>query len=566
MSEIVLPGVYIDVRPEGLISPGQVTIGNLGVIGTAAKGPMEVPVVLSSFAEAKETFGPYDAWNNGAGQLNLVRALELAFSFGATTVYAVRLGKDNTDKEPPSASTTLNSTTGACVTLTAATPGTWGNDLLVNVAAGDDQAFITNESHQGNEAAPIKLKRKPVLKSALNHIELQGRRLAILYASTPPRPDDDAAAPGLGAVKVNRDTGEMSFGDVVGASDKITASYAVDKASAVKVTIRYQQTQESFNISDGDNFIDVANDPVTGSRLVKVVKAANSGETPTKSAVDTFQSFKGGDNGVANADFERGLNILLNEEAHIIVAAGKDDSFGNALHKHCQLASTDAIKHDRIAVVGSRSVPGGKSTPNPDAIRSHNIDSDRVIFVAPGINVTDSAATPPIQVTLPGAYTAAAVAGMIASFDPEVSLTNKSFGADDLEAYFTPAQLAQLVQSRVLVLEKRQGFRVVRGITTSSGSAFSQITTRRIVDYAKFGVRSAANPFIGLLNNERVRAALRSSINAFLAQMVNDEMLVSYELAVSATREEERQGICRVVMTLRPVFSIDFIKVTMFLE
>jgi hypothetical protein len=230
------------------------------------------------------------------------------------------------------------------------------------------------------------------------------------------------------------------------------------------------------------------------------------------------------------------------------------------LHKHCQLASTDAIRHDRIAVVGSR------PAATPDIIRSHNIDSDRVIFVAPGIQAIDSAAVPPIEVTLPGAFTAAAIAGLIASFDPEVSLTNKPLGADELEQHYTPSQLAQLLQSRVLVLERRQGFRVVRGITTSSGSAFSQITTRRIVDYAKFGVRSAANPFIGLLNNERVRAALRSSINAFLAQMVNDEMLVSYELAVSATREEERQGICRVVMTLRPVFSIDFIKVTMFLE
>ncbi len=564
MAEIVLPGVYIDVRPEGLISPGQVTIGNLGVIGTASKGPLGVPVILSSFAEAKEKFGPYDAWNKGSAQLNLVRALELAFSFGATTVYAVRLGKDVADKDPPSASSTLNSTSGPCIILTAITPGTWGNDLVVNVSGppADDQAFIQNEAHQGNEPAPIKLKRPKVLRSALNHIELQGRRLIILYGGG--LPDDDTAALGPGAVKVNRLTGDLAFGDVVGAADKITASYAVDKANAVKVTLRYLQTEESFNVSDGDNLIDVITDPVTGSKLVTATPATpavNSKEQPAKTTPpDAFVSFKGGDNGIATANYPGGLNVLLNAEAHIIVAAGQDDSFGNTLHKHCQQASTDAIKHDRIAVVGS------KLAASTDTIRGHNLDSDRVIFVAPGIQALDSAAVPPVEVTLPGAYTAAAIAGLIASFDPEVSLTNKSVGADELEKHYTPAELAQLLQSRVLVLEKRQGFRVVRGITTSSGSAFSQITTRRIVDYAKFGVRSAANPFIGLLNNERVRAALRSSINAFLAEMVNDEMLVSYELAVSATREEERQGICRVVMTLRPVFSIDFIKVTMFLE
>jgi hypothetical protein len=48
--------------------------------------------------------------------------------------------------------------------------------------------------------------------------------------------------------------------------------------------------------------------------------------------------------------------------------------------------------------------------------------------------------------------------------------------------------------------------------------------------------------------------------------MVDDEMLISYELAVTATRDEEIKGIARVTMTLRPTFSIDFIKVTMFLQ
>ena len=115
------------------------------------------------------------------------------------------------------------------------------------------------------------------------------------------------------------------------------------------------------------------------------------------------------------------------------------------------------------------------------------------------------------------------------------------------------------------VLSGSWGFHIVRGITTSTNTAWKQITTRRIVDYAKFGVRSAADPYIGLLNNERVRGALRTTINSFLAEMVNDEMLISYDLNVTATRQQEIQGIVQVTMVLRPVFSIDFIKVTMFL-
>jgi hypothetical protein len=48
--------------------------------------------------------------------------------------------------------------------------------------------------------------------------------------------------------------------------------------------------------------------------------------------------------------------------------------------------------------------------------------------------------------------------------------------------------------------------------------------------------------------------------------MVLDEMLVQYQLEVSATRAQEIQGIAAVTMTLMPTFSIDFIRVTMNLQ
>jgi hypothetical protein len=48
--------------------------------------------------------------------------------------------------------------------------------------------------------------------------------------------------------------------------------------------------------------------------------------------------------------------------------------------------------------------------------------------------------------------------------------------------------------------------------------------------------------------------------------MVLDEMLTEYELAVTATRSQEINGICAVAMTLKPTFSIDYIRVTMTLQ
>jgi hypothetical protein len=553
MAEMILPGVYIEVRPEGLIVPGRVTVGNLGVVGTASKGPIDQPTILGSYTEARERFGNYDPWIDGASdELTLVRALELAYNHGATTVIAVRVASGTAAK----ASYTLNSASGPCAGLTAKTEGAWGNGLSVNVWDAEEHAFIEDEAHLGSESAPLTLKRTPVVESARNRIrhfiDATGltRSLQIVY---------DPAVPSPGQVQVNRATGALTFGDPVAAADKVTASYLVDRTSAVKVTLRLGRSDEVYTVVDGN---DLVADIKRLSAWVDAQALANAGELPSKSvAADAFAVFNGGDNGASGADYKTGgLDKLLNEDAHIIVAAGQDDSFGDELNAHCQQASTDAIKRDRIAVVGSA------LAATLDTVRGHKLDSDRVIFVAPGIKATDAAATPPVEVTLPGAYAAAAVAGLLAGFSAHISPTNKPLRVGGLEQRYTSAQLTQLVQSRVLSLEERQGFRIVKGITTSTNTAWHQITTRRIVDFAKYGVRSAANPYIGLLNNERVRAALRATVNSFLTEMVEDEMLIKYDLEVTATRDEERKGIARVTMVLQPTFSIDFIKVTMFLE
>ncbi len=559
MVETILPDVYIDVRAEGLIVPGRITVGRLGVIGTASRGPVGQVVTLGSFSEARAAFGLYDAWHDGkSDELTLTRALQLAFDNGASTVLAVRVAAKKNDgtTAAKSATTTLATAAGSGVTLSAATPGTWGNEVQVRTSAADENPYVTGEHHLGNVGPPITLDHTPVLPSARNRIRRfhattgVTTSLVIVY--------DPAVAPTAGQVRVKPSTGELTFGDAVAADDTITASYLVDKASAVKVSVRYRTTAEDYTVLDGNDLL--AQLAARPSTLATGARADHPDRQLT--VTGTWAVLTGGDNAEAagHSDYADGLDALLNEQAHIIVAAGQDESFGATLAAHCANASTDTIKHDRIAVVGSGV---GDSL---DTIRGHPIDSDRVIFVAPGITATDAGATPPVEVTLPGSYAAAAVAGLIAGLPAHFSPTNKPLRVKGLATSFSTPQLAQAVEARVLVLENRNGPRVVKGITTSTNTAWTQITTRRIVDYAKFGVRSAAEPYIGLLNNTRVRSAIRATINSFLTDMVNGEMLVSYDLDVTATRDEERKGVARVRMTLRPVFSIDYIQVTIFLE
>lgn len=565
MGEMILPGTYIEVRPEGLIVPGRVTVGTIGIVGTASKGPVGKPTLLGGYLEARDVFGDYDAWVNGSsGELTLVRALELAFGHGATSVVAVRISATATVGGVTTITATkagykLASAGGDCVQLSAKTEGTWGKGLKVKVSAAEEPAYVENEKHNGGAA--ITLTHTAVLKSARNRVQLftpldgLTRSLEIIY-------EDTAAAPTANQVKIHNN-GTLEFAVAPVAGDVVTVSYLVNATSAVKVTLKYGRDEEDYTVVDGDDLVADINRSPGGSNWVEATALANSDELPSLTAdfgaFGTGTNSKGTDGEAANqGHYKNGLDLLLNEDAHIILAAGQAEASGADLNAHCQAASSDAIRRDRIAVVGSSLAAG------IDAIRGHQFDSDRLIYVAPGIKAFDAAGQQ--AVTLPGAYAAAAVAGLLASYSPHISLTNKSLSVDGLEKKYTNAELSQLVQARVLALEVRQGHRVVKGITTATNTAWQQITTRRIVDYAKYGVRSAANPYIGLLNNERVRGALKSTIAAFLNGMLADEMLVSYDLSVTATREEERQGIVNVTMVLRPVFSIDYIKVTMFLE
>jgi hypothetical protein len=253
------------------------------------------------------------------------------------------------------------------------------------------------------------------------------------------------------------------------------------------------------------------------------------------------------------------LDALEMEDVQIVVAAGRDERFAATLASHFQATSQDPNRRERIGVLGTRPLTDSKP---PDLSDIPINDEGRMIFVTPGVKTTDRKSG--LEVTLPGSYAAAAVAGMLAARNPHVSLTNKTLSVRGLEARFNPGQLEELVGGGYLALEERRGFRIVKGITTGN-PAWRQITTRRIVDFARIGVRSAAEPYIGLLNNDRVRKALAGSINGFLAGMVDDEMLISYDLAVNADRDEEIRGIARVTLTLQPTFSIDFIRVVMFL-
>lgn len=245
-----------------------------------------------------------------------------------------------------------------------------------------------------------------------------------------------------------------------------------------------------------------------------------------------------------------------------------------------ELATADAIavftslvesqenrSKDLLAVVGS------DATAVAEIIG--DVADKRIVLAAPGLRVTETvlnAGTGRLdasEVTLDGRYSAAAVGGLISTLAAQSSPTNKVVrGLTRLSQRFSYDETKNLINGGVLVLEERLGVRAVRGVTSEAATngPFSQITTRRIVDFAKAGIRRVSQPFIGRLNNQRVRKALEGALNGFLTTMVQDEALVTYTLEVTADRSDEINGRARVNAVLQPTFSIDFIAVTLVLE
>lgn len=257
------------------------------------------------------------------------------------------------------------------------------------------------------------------------------------------------------------------------------------------------------------------------------------------------------------ADYEAAFAEVIKEDVQILVAPELDTD--DALQVLGPLLeSSENNGQDLIAVVGADGADAA-------AVAAQAISNDRVILVAPGYFVADPA-NPDVDVALPGNYMAAPVAGLLSTLAPHNSPTNKSlFSVGRLTQRFSYGERMNLVNARILALEQREGVRIVRGLTTDDGG-FTQITTRRIVDFAKAGIRKVSNPFVGRLNNVRVRAALQGAIDGFLTTMLVDEQLTNYNLEVTATRQDEINGRAIVNVLLQPTFSIDFVAVTMVLE
>jgi hypothetical protein len=222
----------------------------------------------------------------------------------------------------------------------------------------------------------------------------------------------------------------------------------------------------------------------------------------------------------------------------------------SSVSAHCQVASESA--QNRIGIGGVPESIHGNITEIRDMASLFN--SERFTLVAPS-------------------GVAGAAAGLIGGLDFFRSPTFKTLnGIVDLPVDYSNSDLRQLILGNVLAVDflEGRGIIVVKGIDTSGG----QISVTRIADRAVRRVKAISDQFIGTLNTEDGRNALRQRIVEFFAQLERDGAIVpstdgrdpAFLVDVYSSQADFAQGIVRVDIAIRPVRAIDFIYATILVK
>jgi hypothetical protein len=164
-----------------------------------------------------------------------------------------------------------------------------------------------------------------------------------------------------------------------------------------------------------------------------------------------------------------------------------------------------------------------------------------------------------------------AVAGLVGRLDPQDSPTFKSVPLFDVSpATYRESELNVLLGPSVnaCVVQDRRGRGVVvlKGIDTTG----DQISVTRVADRAIRETKAIAENFIGSLNTDAARVALRQQVVATFTRMEREGALVpstdgtdpAFVVDVYSTQQDFAQGIVRIDIAVRPVRAIDYIYAT----
>jgi hypothetical protein len=559
MATLVVPGVRVEARFD-VLPPPPATSGIVGVAGIVDRPPAGL-MSVTRVAELRELLGP----GTEASMPEAVHAL--ANGASEVVVSAVAGGA-------PAAADLRNDDGEVAVRLVARSRGEWAQQLVVDVRETRDPSNVV-------QRVSLRLMQAGRTVETFNDLQAQfdapddifdtlNRQSRYVVAVDPghsgalPAEGSFAFATSGAPIDVNRGGGTtplLQLTPAAGADPNgLSAVIDVD-GTEIEVQVFQRGLQERFTELSMD-----PDDPrylpyvLAGqSRLLRVrthpSRAANA-RLPRGTAVPV--PFENGDSPTAAA-YATAIDRLADDPRIDLVVAAVEPTQprDTAIEIHQQLVAHAVAMADAGAprIAFGSIMPGEQDAAgDADEIRQHAaaVRNRRFVLVAPS-----------------GA--AGAVAGVVGRMSVQDSPTFKSVPLFGLPpSHYRESELNRLLgpSTNLAVVQERAGRGVVllRGIDTSG----DQISVTRVADQAIRETKAISENFIGQLNTDEARIALKQQIVATFTRMTNAGALVPstdgadppFVVDVYSTQLDFAQGIVRIDIAVRPVRAIDYVYAT----
>jgi hypothetical protein len=561
MPALVVPGVRVEARFD-VLPPLPAPSGILGAVGIVDRPPAEGGLIgVTKAGEVRELLG----MGTEASMPEVIHAL--ANGASEAVISPVAGGG-------PASVTLMNQDVAPAVILRVRSNGLWGRSLRADVRGIADAA--------GNIVrVGLRLLRDGQVVESFEDLQV-----------VPGQPDDlfdtinrrskyvVALDPGFTDAARPRD-GSYVFSDVattVNVPEDVAADprplFQLSPADGVAATgLRVQLTTtggrtraQVFQGGLQEDFRNLVMNPdsaqylpyvlLTQSRFVRVTPLSSlAADRRLPAPTTALAEFAGGASPSVD-DYRAAIERLADDPRIDLVLAsiepGRPDAEVRQIH---QALVAHAVA---MADAGAPRIAFGSVTANEAGdlgrIRDHAaaIRNRRFVLVAP-----------------PGAE--GAVAGMIGRTRTEDSPTFKPaplFGI--APSRYRESELNRLLgpSTNLLVVQDRAGRGVVvlKGIDTTG----DQVSVTRVADEAIRETKAISENFIGVLNSEEARIALKQQLIATFTRMERRGALVpstdntdpAFIVDVYSTQTDFAQGIVRIDIAVRPVRAIDYIYAT----
>lgn len=342
-----------------------------------------------------------------------------------------------------------------------------------------------------------------------------------------------------------------------------TGSSSTSGLPTVKFTVSYydsttnRTTIESIDNASTMGAISTYFNDTLPSQLVTITSIA-SADIPN--VTSGYVDLAGGSDGtpVTISDWSAGLTLYTTEFVNILHPAMSTDATVHALFKtHVETYSNQ--KMERTAIVGGNANDpiGDIDTEDSLVYRAYNLNSERMLLVAPG---TDGQSA---------AYTASKILGLVAGYDVATPITYKTISATSIARKYTEAEKDTLTKYGVCTIEEvPQGRRVIRGITTVQDlseyieDSFKEYSIQRIKDYLTDNVRTILeSTYIGKKGLSGVVSQMQTTVTSILSKMKEAEIIVGYR-NVTVEQDSSDAKVYNISYDVAPVSPVNWIFVT----